>query len=319
MGWVDPKLTERVGISSYNPGGWRFASCCHGGRAGNTSCAPLTQTDCILDYNSHYCSLSACGLLEECLFGHFDHIVVKGKLRNSNLGYSFSGCHLGNFSFLHVSTQFHSEFKVYLVPCSLGEEVCLQQGVMIMQVANLSAEMLPRWEPMWQKLVNRSEDFVWFVIACMWEFHDLFGLADLYLCYLFTNKVFWNQVVLSNSRWMKVFWWQIFQRLSVYEALLQFFGWLDASFPEAWRVHKWQRFFMSRALWSSHSLMGVMLGNQGPPLTLEEIQQWCLVDVGWWGPGMNAMMQQKNRRGSGRWGGHHHHYHHISSSRLSSW
>ena len=22
------------------------------------------------------------------------------------------------------------------------------------------------------------------------------------------------------------------------------------------------------------------LGNQGPPLTLEEIQQWCLVDVG---------------------------------------
>ena len=56
------------------------------------------------------------------------------------------------------------------------------------------------------------------------------------------------------------------------------------------------------------------LGNQGPPLTLEEIQQWCLVDVGWWGRGMNAMMQQKNRSGSRRWGGRHHHYHHISSS-----
>lgn len=41
------------------------------------------------------------------------------------------------------------------------------------------------------------------------------------------------------------------------------------------------------------------LGNEGPPLTLEEIQQWCLVDVGWWGPGMNAMTQQRTEGGAG--------------------
>ena len=48
-----------------------------------------------------------------------------------------------------------------------------------MQVANLSAEMLPRWEP-------------------MWEFHDLFGLEQTCTCFTcpraksFRTKLFYQ-------------------------------------------------------------------------------------------------------------------------------
>lgn len=110
MGWVDPKFIQprRLKVCKLLP--WRR------GRQYQLRTRDSDGLYVGLWFTLHHCSLSACGLIwQECLFWQFDHIVVKGKLRNSSLGYfSFSGCHLGNFSFLHVSTQFHSEFNRFI-------------------------------------------------------------------------------------------------------------------------------------------------------------------------------------------------------------